>query len=110
MDNSSLSSNNMIIIFEWLPPIELLGWQRLCGEFFDKIVPSVMWRMRMFPYVGNTMVHYFKPLTRDVKFYNILKNTQSEFQADREIPFGFRTMTIDKKSIFLIGGSIKWKC
>ena len=36
----------------------------------------------------------------------MISNIQTQFQIERDIPFGCKTITIDKQRIFLIGGEL----
>ena len=64
-----------------------------------------MWRLRTLAFTGNTIVHYFETRTRNVYLYDVLKKRQLHCQIDYEIPFLSKTITVDKQSIYLIGGA-----
>lgn len=107
MNQSVLFINDMITIFEWFIPLELIHWQNLSTKFFSQIIPMVMWRLRTFPNISITFIHYFEPQTKDVFLYDVINKTQTQFQIEREIPAGCRTIAVGKQSILLIGGQIK---
>jgi len=82
MNQSLLSNNCLVIVFEWLNQKEKIESQRICLKFYSKIIPQVMWRLRSFAFIGNTVAHYFKIGTNDVYQYDVMKKGYTQSQIN----------------------------
>ena len=73
-------------------------------SFFHDIIPRVMWRLATFPYLGSKLLHYFKEGSKDVLLYDVIKKIHTRFRIDWQIPYGCKTITVDKENTYLLGG------
>ena len=96
MEKSKLYTNNMISIFEWLTPKEQVDMQKLSNEFYIHVIPMAMWRLKTRPYIGDRIVYYFEERSRNVHSYDIIKRVQTQCQIERDIPYFFNTIAVDK--------------
>jgi len=73
-------------------------------DFYDWIIPIAMWRRFIFANVNMPIV-YFKPARKEIHIYDCdLKEKQFQ-KTEMEIPIGSRTISVDKTTVYLIGGT-----
>ena len=56
----------------------------------------VMWRMKKFAHITNTLIPYFKQGSNDVFLYDVMDKAHTQCKVDIEIPYGCRTVSADR--------------
>ena len=63
-----------------------------------------MWRLKTFPCVADSIVHYLSPERDHLYFYDVMNQVQTDFELDFIMPKYGRSVVVGKESIYFMGG------